>query len=414
MRSRRSLLAAAIVTLFIGAGLGTPQVVSAASSDDRVPGAYIVDLKPGTSPKRYARKIAEQYGGKARFIYDSVFGGFAFRGSAEAAARLASDSRVTKVEQDRLVRLVDTPQTSLDHLNRARVGGAYNAGFRGVGARIAILDTGVDAGHSVFADHDNVTSGKGCGGGAGETEDFNGHGTASASNAAGRIGVGHSAKIVPVKVFAGSSGTASWDTVICGLNWVDEYNDTHTRQNDIHIVSLSLAGTGIQALKDAVARVVEGGAVVVAASGNAGGSSPQSPANYPGVIAASAIASGNTFASFSNKGGDMTAPGVDIYSANDGGGYLRRSGTSRSAPQIAGAAAIVFGANQSLKSGQIREILRRSGKCPNEKTSGEKGFCHRKGRWNGDDADTEPRIDAYCAGYLATHGVLDPKKCKLS
>jgi subtilisin len=412
LRSPRPMLAVLVSTFLLAVGLSVPQIASASASDV-VPGTFIVDLEPGTSPARYARSIAEQYGGSARFVYDHVFGGFSFRGSAEEAARLADDPRVRSVDADRIVRLTDSPQTSLDHLNTDRVGGAYDAGFRGINARIAILDTGVQASHPVFADHDNVRSGKDCGGNGGSTADSNGHGTASASNAAGRIGVAHSAKIIPVKVFSGSSGVTGWETVICGLNWVDAYNDNHSDDNDIHVVSLSLAGAGIPALKDAVARVVNDGIVVVAAAGNNDTSSPESPANYPDVIAATALASGTNFASFSAHRGHLAAPGVNIYSADDGSDYERRTGTSRSAPQIAGAAAIAISENLALGPGEVRNLLRRSGKCPNGKNSGAL-TCSGKGSWSGDgDGTTEPRIDAYCAGYYAKNGVLDPSKCKL-
>ncbi|WUV55943.1 S8 family serine peptidase [Amycolatopsis sp. NBC_01480] len=86
----------------------------------------------------------------------------------------------------------------------------------------------------------------------------------------------------------------------------------------------------------AVEHAFQRGALVVAAVGNNGntGNSANYPASFPGVVAVSGIDSGNQFWPSSASGPHTTlaAPGVDIRSANDHGGYLHGDGTSYAAP----------------------------------------------------------------------------------
>jgi subtilisin family serine protease len=378
--------------------LATQTARSARATDDRVRDGYLVDLKPGVDPGKYARRIAADYGGTATFSYDRVLGGFAFQGPASSAKRLARDKRVDHVEQDRIVRAADDPPPGINHLSRDKVYEAQGAGYTGAGVTIAVLDTGVDGSHEVFRSHDNVLPGYGACGGTATANDRNGHGTATASNAVGLIGVAHEAKVLPVKVFPGTGVITTWSRVICGLNYVDAHH------SEIDVVNMSIAGPGVGALNRAVQRVISDGIVVVAAAGNVGGAT-QAPARYAGVLAASALDGGNMMASWSSTG-DITAPGVNIYSANKNGTYLDRSGTSRSAPQVAGAAAIILSEDPSA---DVLDVLRRSGTCPDGQVNGSSGFC--AGRWDGDDANAEPLVNAYCAGILADPVAFDVPAC---
>lgn len=398
---RARFLPAALATIVVGAlAFVGPNLPGRArsSSDDRVPNQFIVDLKPGVDPMRYAKRIAAEYGGKATFTYDKVIGGFAFEGSDDAARRLAADHRVEGLEQDRVVRIADDPPPGVNHLSRDRVPEAHAAGYRGAGVTVAVLDTGVDPGHQVFQAHSNVLPGHGRCGGSKSSRDKNGHGTASASNTAGEIGVAHEAKIVPVKVFPGRSLATTWVRVACGLNYVRQH------ASEIDVVNMSIAGPGAGILKKAVRDVVSAGIVVVAAAGNNGGAT-QAPARYSGVIAVSALASGDRMAPFSATG-DIAAPGVGIRSADARGGFGDRDGTSRAAPQVAGGAAIILSIDPNA---DVFDILQRSGTCPNGTVNGASGAC--PGQWKGDDATAEPALNAYCAGVLADAAATDLATC---
>jgi subtilisin family serine protease len=399
--TRTRLLSTILAAFLIAAGvLSGPTRPGAGRSDDadRVPNHFLVDLKDGVDPVKYSQKIAAQYEGKATFTYDKVLGGFAFEGSDEAASRLAKDKRVEALERDRVVRIADEPPTNLNHLSRDRVPEAYAAGYRGAGVTIAILDTGVDPGHEVFREHSNVLPGFGRCGGSNSSKDRNGHGTATASNAVGLIGVAHEAKIVPVKVFPGGGLSTTWSRVACGLNYVRQH------ASEIDVVNMSIAGPGSGALRKAVRQVVSAGITVVAAAGNASGRT-LAPARYDGVIAVSALASGDRMAPFSSTG-EIAAPGVGIRSADRNGGYSDRDGTSRSSPQAAGVAAIILALDPNAN---VLEILRRSGTCPNGSVNGTSGAC--PGQWAGDDATAEPAINAYCAGVLADPVGADQAAC---
>jgi subtilisin len=115
---------------------------------------------------------------------------------------------------------------------------------------------------------------------------------------------------------------------------------------------------------------VAAGVIYVTAAGNDGDdASSYSPANNPSVISVSAIGDSDgkcgglgpalkqfdgmvtddTLAYFSNFGSvvDIAAPGVDILSTYNGTEYAVESGTSATAPHVAGAAALYKARNPS-------------------------------------------------------------------
>ncbi len=429
------------VPSFTGAGESSNQPPHGRS--ERIPGRYIVDLKPGENVDAVSQDVAQDAGGNVTAKYKEVIGGFAFKGPDDALDDLRNDPRVARVDPDYVVTAVDTPDASADHLATIGVTGTNKAWQRsqtdgrwgGDGIRIGILDTGIQTNigntqpqqfslnaHTVFAGHSNVVAVESvadgnCNGGSGG-RDLNGHGTATASNAAGRIGAAHLAKLHGIKVFPGSGTTTAWEHVICGLNRVVNWNNSQSgTANDIRVVNLSLTGGGTSALNTAVQSVINSGVTVVAAAGNSGASTPGQPASYNGVISTSALNhAGTQFASFSNKNGTgtsvhvpaMTAPGDTIYSANYSSSsttaFANRSGTSRSSPMVAGAAAVALAFNPNLTPAQVATVLEQSGTCPNGQMRGA-NTCSTN--WSGDTSPAEPRVNVLCAGVLAA-GITDP------
>src|SRR5262249_16969805 len=67
-------------------------------------------------------------------------------------------------------------------------------------------------------------------------------------------------------------------------------------------------------------------------------------------------------ASWSNSGSnlDLSAPGVSILTTNNGGGYGSWSGTSFSAPIVAGVAALVISTNPALSATEVQDVLKQS------------------------------------------------------
>lgn len=104
------------------------------------------------------------------------------------------------------------------------------------------------------------------------------------------------------------------------------------------------------------------GIVVVVSAGNEGqdcGSIASPPAIYPRAFAAGATASGDTLASFSNRGPvayggglylkpDISAPGVNVRSSVPGG-YGSMSGTSMASPHVAAVIALLLSAEPKLR-----------------------------------------------------------------
>jgi subtilisin family serine protease len=115
-------------------------------------------------------------------------------------------------------------------------------------------------------------------------------------------------------------------------------------QNGAQVINMSFgtlqpSGT----LKSSVNFALSHGVTLVASAGNNNTSAPQYPAAYSGVITTAATDLFDRKAAFSNYGNNVfvDAPGVNIFSAYPGGYYTVVSGTSFSAPAIAGTAALL-------------------------------------------------------------------------
>ena len=121
-------------------------------------------------------------------------------------------------------------------------------------------------------------------------------------------------------------------------------------------------------LADAISLAFRSGSLVVAAAGNEGfeGSPPNFPASYPHVLTAGATNDAGTVAGFSSVSPfvDLVAPGARIPVAEpisqQPSGYSLASGTSFSAPLVAGAAAWIWTRRPDLDNTQLFELMRRS------------------------------------------------------
>ena len=229
-----------------------------------------------------------------------------------------------------------------------------SAGPLGAGAkvRVAVIDTAIDANHPTlsgkvvsgynFVNNTTNTQSSGIG------QDW--HGTAST----GRILDGAGAaniEIMPVQVF-GSSGGASWSTIIKAINYAVD--------NDAQVINMSLGGLGGSPLvQQAIDRATAKGILVVASAGNHGTEAPSYPATYNGVISVAASNEAGRKASFSAYGStvDITAPG-DTMRLLSHGGYRMSRGTSFSAPFITGMLAMLKSAFPFLTANQAEQVLK--------------------------------------------------------
>jgi subtilisin len=207
----------------------------------------------------------------------------------------------------------------------------------GQGVRVAVIDTGIDAGHPDLAGR--VAGGYNAVDPAKPWFDDNVHGTHVSGTIAGNrdgrgvVGVAPKATLFAVKVL-NAAGSGSISSIIKGLVWC--------ARNDIQVANMSLGSpVGSVFLRLAIKYVSSKGVAIVAAAGNSGGSVGY-PASYPETIAVSASDSQDQLAFFSSRGPrvDFVAPGVDVYSTEPGGRFGTHSGTSMATPHVTGLAAL--------------------------------------------------------------------------
>ena len=175
-----------------------------------------------------------------------------------------------------------------------------------------------------------------------------GHGT----HVAGIISlVAPDARIMPIRV-----QNAEGD----GWSFIVAEAVQYATDNGAHIINLSLeVPCESMVMEWAVNYARERGVVVVAAAGNENLSTVSYPAAYAGVIAVAAVDNSDIKASFSNFSDTVTvsAPGVDVYSAYGNGLFAWWSGTSQSAPIVAGEAALIVGAYPWLTTDEVSAVV---------------------------------------------------------
>ena len=257
--------------------------------------------------------------------------------------------------------------------------------------KVAVIDSGVDCGLPDFknqiANEKSFVGGSAC-------MDTQGHGTivageiAGGLDSAGVVGLAYQSQLLVAKVVA-ADGTIPLKAEAAGIRWAVNQG--------ARVVNLSFGAvrdplspeldsySKVEA--QAVAYAVKKGAVVVAAVGNSD-EAPTTPWPYaswpaalPHVIGVAALTRSGNVPDFSDEDPtyvDIAAPGVGIFStfpkdltaSQDGctpqgytdcaaGDYHKPEGTSFAAPQVAAAAAVLFGIDPSLTNSQVTRILER-------------------------------------------------------
>jgi subtilisin len=437
VRTVRAVIAFSLLFTMVAAGSAAVPAASAERS------SYIVVFEDSVANvEATARQLIQGAGGELGFVYQHALKGFSANLTAQAASALARNPQVAFVNENKAVHAF--AESAPTGVNRIDSPTAHQAGAKGSGVRVAIIDTGIQSSHPDLQGNVDTSTGYNCVSPGSAPEDDQGHGThvagtvaAVGGNNLGVIGVAPEATLVSIKVLD-SSGSGTWEQVICGIDHVTGLNEDLNADTDIHVVNMSLGGSGIHdgttcsspgpdAMYRAICTAIASGAVFVVAAGNsAANASGFVPAAYPEVITVSAFqdtdgTSANVgcsgrgifrtcdevFASFSNYGSivDVIAPGVNINSTTLGGGYGTKSGTSMASPHAAGVAALVLEANPGWPAADVAVHMRATGQCPDTLENAGSGNCSGQGTWSGDpDGITEPMVNAAFATNATSGG----------
>ncbi len=332
-----------------------PSLNSAAAGTQR----YIVVFKDEVvGAQATTDQLLASVGAQADFVYGTAIKGFAAPLSAQAVDQLRKDPRVSYITPDGQVGLhitqMPTPSWGLDRIdqNNLPLNNSYTYSNQGAGVHFYGIDTGILGSHNDFTGR--MSNGFDAIGGG--TTDCNGHGTHTASTAAGTTyGVAKLMTVHPVRVL-NCSGSGTFAQVIAGIDWV-----TANRVLPA-VANMSLGGGFDPATNQAVTNSIAAGVFYsLSAGNNFGNACNNSPASTPTATTVASSEINDAKSSFSDTGScvDIFAPGGNITAAWIGSNTATNtiSGTSMAAPHVAGAAGLYLAANPGSTPAAINTAL---------------------------------------------------------
>ena len=336
--------------------------------ENGIPNQYIVVLNQDVVGKDLAqptvesnaRYLASLYGGNVKKVFSSAIEGFTSEMSAEQAKLLSREQSVLVVEQDAPISIQSTqlaPQWNLDRIDQRNMplDSSYNYTATGNGVHAYIIDTGIWPTHVEFGGrasvaYDNVGDGQ-------NGVDCNGHGT----HVAGIIGAAtwgvaknvylHGVRVLPC------SGNGQISNLIDGIDWVTQHHQNPAVAN----ISAAAMGTS-PSLETALTNSINSGVTYsVAAGNNAMDACNFTPARTPAALTVGGSDEFDLRARYSNYGTciDLFAPGNLIVSTWAGSDTATNnlSGTSMSAPMVAGVAALYLENNPTAGPSAVAQAI---------------------------------------------------------
>ncbi len=365
-------------------------------------GNWILDSKNDKLPKNLEALVAKT-GGTLVTTLDEVgvaVAEFANRKDAKAMKvhgfTVMPDVELNWLPDVEIVELDESMMASVEHIGsnepyygyqwylpHIKADVAWDAGYTGLGARVAIVDSGIYYYHPDLMGNIDFAAGATFVPGTTDFLDDNGHGThvagivAAMDNSYGSIGVAPNATLIPVKV-VGSSGSGSLSWIANGI--------IHAAQQDVDIINISIgsylnkngeppyytasdASLIINTFRKILSYCHSKGAVVIHSGGNESidmdhdgtlinlptqaGSTGDIVVSATGPIA---LQDFDRFASYSNYGVstiDVAAPGGDFVNypnpfwyfdmmvSTTPTGWSFMAGTSQAAPCVSGVAALI-------------------------------------------------------------------------
>lgn len=388
-------LVAAVLPILGAAAIGVPAALSASATPSRAAGTTVVSYESHSAlrqalrryPARIVRRLPDVHSVEVRPADPRRF--------AAGVSRLSGITSVETPEprfsasEPGLTAMFSAGVPYQWQYTATRSSFVPDAVLRAaVGVKIAVIDTGADVTAPDLAakapETYNIFNG------STDVRDFHGHGTFVASIAGGSVSNGEG--------IAGFGGDAQLLLIQSGrsdgsFTDVDEADAiVYAVNHGAKVINLSIGGTETSSVeRKALEYAGENGVLVVAAAGNE--FEDGNPVEYPAALlqpvgsqgrgglglSVGATTKASERASFSNTGSwiSIAAPGENVFGAvssytksgswpryplpgSSNGLYGYSSGTSFAAPQVAGAAALVWAANPTLSRDQVSWILKRT------------------------------------------------------
>ena len=363
-----------------------------------------------TAKEARVENLVARLGGKIT-VDLSIINGFAAELQAKDIPILAQADEVRGVSLDAPVKQTDcsdcttTGLLANSYIKTVRADQGWLKKFQGQGIGVAVVDSGVNMQTDLYsiAGVNRIVANATFNNGYNSSQfDNYGHGSHVAGVVGGNgrmsngmyIGVAPQSSIINVKVSDDlNNGAGTAKTVVQGLQWILQNKSTY----NIRVVNISINSAVAESYNtnpiDAACEILWlNKIVVVVSAGNNGSGTLYPPANDPFVITVgatddkgTAALSDDVMASFSAYGTtsdgfakpDLVAPGKNIVSlmgnasdslntahpanivcANGQCVYFRMSGTSTSAPIVAGAVAQLLQYQPSLNPDQVKYRLK--------------------------------------------------------
>ncbi len=338
-------------------------------------GAY----KTSQRVKRVAARLARSYGLRrvdewpieALKVHCVVYELPHDRPVEEILALLESDPRVESAQPMRLFKVLaqshsraqtyDDPYLGLQHGIESMQIESAHLWAKGVGVRVAVIDTGVDlthpelegriAGAENFVDQDSQLF----------TADV--HGTAvagiiasAANNGIGIVGVAPAVEILALKA-CWPLEAGSVPALCSSFTLAKAISFAIARRPDV--LNLSLTGPPDPLLSRLLARAIERGIIVVSAADPETSGQPGFPAALDRVIAVATAGRGDRAAAPAVA--RLSAPGDEIFTTMPYGAYDFLSGSSLAAAHVSGLVALLLEHDEDLSAEQILALLQETG-----------------------------------------------------
>lgn len=298
------------------------------------------------------------------------------------ASQLKHDSQVEFAEPNYKLSLATTPNdpefSNQWNLSKINMPSAWNISTGSTNISIAVIDTGVDWSHPDLADNiwlnpnetengldsdnngyiddirgwDFVTQtncypGEDCTGTPdNDPMDFHGHGTAVSGiasavtdNGVGIAGAGWKVKIMALRAGYARAGDGKGELLVSDAANAIRY----AADNGADIINLSWGGEFSSTIKNSIDYAANKDVLIIGAAGNEGNDTKYYPASLNNVLSVGGTNSSDSRWASSNFGSrvNISAPANNIYTTSVNNSYTTASGTSLSAPLVAGVAGLV-------------------------------------------------------------------------